>query len=126
MTCARGGRRVVLHRATRRDPDAYDQPHRGIPHMSMTTEARPDIALSPIDLGAIKARQQVTWSSGDFGRVGVTLQVVGEALAEATGVNAGERVLDVAAGNGNASLAAARRFARVTSTDYVPELLEQG
>jgi SAM-dependent methyltransferase len=94
--------------------------------MSMTTEARPDIALSPIDLGAIKARQQVTWSSGDFGRVGVTLQVVGEALAEATGVNAGERVLDVAAGNGNASLAAARRFARVTSTDYVPELLDQG
>jgi ubiquinone/menaquinone biosynthesis C-methylase UbiE len=87
--------------------------------MSMTTEAQPD-------LDAIKARQQVTWSSGDFGRVGVTLQVVGEALAEATGVNAGERVLDVAAGNGNASLAAARRFARVTSTDYVPELLEQG
>ena len=89
-------------------------------------EAQPDVSLSPTDLDAIKARQQVTWSSGDFGRVGVTLQVVGEALAEATGVNAGERVLDVAAGNGNASLAAARRFARVTSTDYVPELLEQG
>lgn len=78
------------------------------------------------DLEAIKARQQQTWASGDFGRVGVTLQVVGEALCEAVGVNAGERVLDVAAGNGNASLAAARRFAHVTSTDYVPELLEQG
>ena len=79
-----------------------------------------------IDIEALKARLKTTWSSGDFGRVGVTLQVVGESLAEATGVNAGERVLDVAAGNGNASLAAARRFARVTSTDYVPELLEQG
>jgi SAM-dependent methyltransferase len=78
------------------------------------------------DLETIKARQQVTWASGDFGRVGVTLQVVGEALCEAVGVNAGERVLDVAAGNGNASLAAARRFATVTSTDYVPHLLEQG
>lgn len=78
------------------------------------------------DLEAIKARQQLTWASGDFGRVGVTLQVVGEALCEAVGVNAGERVLDVAAGNGNASLAAARRFATVTSTDYVPHLLEQG
>jgi len=87
-----------------------------------TPEATP---MAP-DLDAIKARQQVTWSSGDFGRVGVTLQVVGEALCEAAGVNAGERVLDVAAGNGNASLAAARRFATVTSTDYVPHLLEQG
>ncbi|MET0772725.1 MAG: class I SAM-dependent methyltransferase [Candidatus Limnocylindrales bacterium] len=89
-------------------------------------ESRPDVTLSPSELEAIKARQQVTWSAGDFGRVGVTLQVVGEALVEATAVNADERVLDVAAGNGNASLAAARRFARVTSTDYVPELLDQG
>jgi ubiquinone/menaquinone biosynthesis C-methylase UbiE len=91
-----------------------------------TREASSDIALSPSELQTIKGRQQMTWASGDFGRVGVTLQVVGESLAEAAGVNAGERVLDVAAGNGNASLAAARRFARVTSTDYVPELLEQG
>jgi ubiquinone/menaquinone biosynthesis C-methylase UbiE len=95
--------------------------------MTMATrEADTDTILSPSELETIKGRQQLTWSSGDFGRVGVTLQVVGESLAEATGVNAGERVLDVAAGNGNASLAAARRFARVTSTDYVPELLEQG
>src|SRR6188508_1889982 len=81
---------------------------------------------SSADYQAIKTRQQATWASGDFGRIGVTLQLVGESLAEAVGVNAGERVIDVAAGNGNASLAAARRFAQVTSTDYVPELLEQG
>ena len=94
--------------------------------ITATSESQPGATLSASELETIKSRQQVTWSSGDFGRVGVTLQVVGEALAEATGVNAGERVLDVAAGNGNASLAAARRFARVTSTDYVPELLDQG
>jgi SAM-dependent methyltransferase len=85
-----------------------------------------ETATATPDLEAIKARQQLTWASGDFGRVGVTLQLVGESLVEAVGVNAGERVLDVAAGNGNASLAAARRFADVTSTDYVPELLQQG
>ena len=78
------------------------------------------------DLAAIKQRQQATWASGDFAVVGVTLQIVGELLAEATDVRAGERVVDVAAGNGNATLAAARRFARVTSTDYVPALLEKG
>lgn len=89
-------------------------------------DTEPAITLDTADLAAIKARQQVTWSSGDFGRVGVTLQLVGESLAEAVGINAGQRVLDVAAGNGNASLAAARRFATVTSTDYVPELLDQG
>jgi ubiquinone/menaquinone biosynthesis C-methylase UbiE len=78
------------------------------------------------DFEAIKVRQQATWASGDFGRIGVTLQIVGESLCEAVDLRGGERVLDVAAGNGNASLAAARRFAEVTSTDYVPELLEQG
>lgn len=78
------------------------------------------------DLAAIKQRQQATWASGDFAVVGVTLQIVGETLAEATDIRAGERVLDVAAGNGNVTLAAARRFARVTSTDYVPALLEKG
>jgi ubiquinone/menaquinone biosynthesis C-methylase UbiE len=79
-----------------------------------------------IDLIAIKQRQQATWSSGDFAILGTTLQIVGETLAEAADVRAGEDVLDVAAGNGNATLAAARRFARVTSTDYVPHLLEKG
>jgi SAM-dependent methyltransferase len=76
-------------------------------------------------LAAIKQKQQVTWASGDFAVIGTTLQIVGETLAEAADVQAGERVIDVAAGNGNATLAAARRFARVTSTDYVPHLLEK-
>jgi ubiquinone/menaquinone biosynthesis C-methylase UbiE len=78
------------------------------------------------DLAAIKQRQQATWASGDFAVIGTTLQIVGELLAEAADVRAGERVLDVAAGNGNATLAAARRFATVTSTDYVPALLDKG
>ena len=66
------------------------------------------------------------WSSGDFAVIGTTLQIVGELLCEDIDLRAGERVLDVAAGNGNATLAAARHFARVTSTDYVPALLERG
>jgi|SoiMethySBSTD1v2_1073268.scaffolds.fasta_scaffold00546_43 ubiquinone/menaquinone biosynthesis C-methylase UbiE len=78
------------------------------------------------DLAAIKARQQAMWASGDFAVIGTTLQIVGELLCEAVEVGGGERVLDVAAGNGNATLAAARRFAHVTSTDYVPALLEGG
>ena len=82
--------------------------------------------LPAVDFAAIKQRQQATWASGDFAIIGTTLQIVGETLAEAVNVRAGERVLDVAAGNGNASLAAARRFAQVTSTDYVPHLLEKG
>lgn len=81
---------------------------------------------SNVDFDAIKQRQQATWASGDFAIVGTTLQIVGESLAEASDVCADERVLDVAAGNGNATLAAARRFARVTSTDYVQHLLEKG
>ncbi|SAK60472.1 methyltransferase type 11 [Caballeronia pedi] len=81
--------------------------------------ARPDFA-------AIKTRQQATWASGDFAVIGTTLQIVGEMLAESIDLRAGERVLDIAAGNGNATLAAARRFAHVTSTDYVPALLEKG
>ena len=86
-------------------------------------------AASPVaipNFAAIKQRQQATWASGDFAVVGTTLQIVGEMLAEAADVCADERVLDVAAGNGNATLAAARRFAHVTSTDYVPALLEKG
>lgn len=79
-----------------------------------------------LDLAAIKQKQQATWASGDFAIVGTTLQIVGEQLAEAADVRAGEAVLDVAAGNGNATLAAARRFAQVTSTDYVPALLDKG
>lgn len=78
------------------------------------------------DFAAIKQRQQATWASGDFAVIGVTLQIMGESLAEAADIRANEKVLDIAAGNGNATLAAARRFAKVTSTDYVPALLEKG
>ncbi len=78
------------------------------------------------DFTAIKHKQQAAWSSGDYAVVGTTLQIVGETLAEAIDLRAGERVLDVAAGNGNATLAAARRFADVTSTDYAPSLLDKG
>ncbi|HEY3636028.1 MAG TPA: class I SAM-dependent methyltransferase, partial [Caldimonas sp.] len=75
------------------------------------------------DLVAVKARQQAAWASGDYAVIGTTLQIVGETLAEACDLRCDERVLDVAAGNGNASLAAARRGAVVTASDYVPELL---
>lgn len=77
------------------------------------------------DYATIKQRQHATWASGDYAVIGVTLQIVGESLAEAADIRPGERVLDVAAGNGNVTLAAARRFADVTSTDYVPELLNK-
>ena len=79
-----------------------------------------------IDLGAVKARQQVAWAAGDYAVIGTTLQIVGESLCEALDLRAGQRVLDVAAGNGNATLAAARRWCDVLSTDYVPSLLERG
>jgi len=85
-----------------------------------------DVPTVTPDFAAIKQRQQATWASGDYAVIGTTLQIVGELLAEAADVRAGERVLDVAAGNGNATLAAARRFAHVTSTDYVPTLLDKG
>ena len=78
------------------------------------------------DFASLKQRQQATWASGDFAVIGTTWQIVGELLAESTDIRSGERGLDVAAGNGNATLAAARRFAQVISTDYVPTLLENG
>jgi len=84
-----------------------------------TTVAAPDLA-------AVKAKQQATWASGDYAVVGTTLQIVGENLCEAVDLRSNQRVLDVAAGNGNATLAAARRFADVVSTDYVGALLERG
>lgn len=79
-----------------------------------------------IDLAAVKTRQQAAWSTGDYAVVGTTLQIVGENLCEALDLRSGARVLDVAAGNGNATLAAARRWCDVTSTDYVPSLLASG
>jgi ubiquinone/menaquinone biosynthesis C-methylase UbiE len=77
------------------------------------------------DLAAIKARQQGAWSSGDYAVVGTTLQIVGEELCEALDLRSGQKVLDVAAGNGNVSLAAARRWCEVVATDYVPALLDR-
>ncbi|MBX3614938.1 MAG: methyltransferase domain-containing protein [Burkholderiaceae bacterium] len=77
------------------------------------------------DLAAIKSRQQAAWSSGDYALIGTTLQIVGEDLCEALDLRAGSKVLDVAAGNGNVSLAAARRWCDVVATDYVPSLLER-
>lgn len=85
----------------------------------MTTTQR----TSP-EIDAIKGRQQATWASGDFSVIGTSLQIVGELLSEAVEIEAGWHVLDVAAGNGNAALAAARRNAHVVAIDYVPELLE--
>src|SRR3546814_11328005 len=87
-----------------------------------TDQSRPS---TPIDLEAITARQQGAWSSGDYAVVGTTLQIVGEELCEALDLRAGEKVLDVAAGNGNVSLAAARRWCEVVATDYVPALLDR-
>jgi SAM-dependent methyltransferase len=84
------------------------------------------ITTHPVDFAALKVKQQAAWSAGDYAVVGTTLQIVGETLCEALDLRAGERVLDVAAGNGNATLAAARRWTDVTSTDYVPMLLERG
>ena len=81
---------------------------------------------APIDLTALKGRQQTAWASGDYAVIGTTLQIVGESLAEACDLRWDENVLDVAAGNGNATLAAARRGCKVTSTDYVSTLLERG
>jgi ubiquinone/menaquinone biosynthesis C-methylase UbiE len=77
------------------------------------------------NLQALKARQRAAWSSGDYAIVGTTLQIVGEELCEALDIRAGQKVLDVAAGNGNVSLAAARRWCEVVASDYVPELLER-
>jgi ubiquinone/menaquinone biosynthesis C-methylase UbiE len=79
----------------------------------------------PADLGAMKTKQQAAWSSGDYAVIGTTLQIVGESLCEALDLHSTHRVLDIAAGNGNATLAAARRWADVVSTDYVPALLER-
>ena len=91
----------------------------------MTTATTTSTAAAP-DLAAVKTKQQAMWASGDFAVIGTTLQIVGEMICEAVDLRAGERVLDVAAGNGNATLAAARRWCEVTSTDYVEALLDIG
>jgi ubiquinone/menaquinone biosynthesis C-methylase UbiE len=94
--------------------------------MSLAQAAVQTAPASAPDLAGLKTRQQGAWSSGDYTVVGSRLQIVGEELCEALDLRAGQRVLDVAAGNGNVSLAAARRWCDVTSTDYVPALLARG
>src|SRR5580698_9882523 len=89
-------------------------------------QTTPSTAPPSVDFAAVKDKQQIAWSTGDYAVVGTTLQIVGETLCEALDLRAGERVLDVAAGNGNATLAAARRWCNVVSTDYVGSLLERG
>src|SRR4029077_1428581 len=97
------------------------------PTTTSSTRSRPmNIATTAVaDLEAIKARQQAAWSSGDYALIGTTLQIVGEQLCETLDVRSGEKVLDVAAGNGNIALAAARRGCELMATDYVPALLER-
>jgi len=90
------------------------------------TAARPAATDSSTVLAALKTKQHAAWSSGDYAIVGTTLQIVGEQLCEALDIRPGQKVLDVAAGNGNVTLAAARRWCDVVSTDYVPSLLERG
>jgi len=87
--------------------------------------AMPQFTPMP-DYAAIKLKQNAAWSSGDYAKIGTTLQIVGESLAEAMDLSPDSKVLDVAAGNGNATLAFARRWCEVTSTDYVDKLLDQG
>ena len=93
--------------------------------MTASSAAASQTSVLP-DLAALKARQHGAWSSGDYAIVGTTLQIVGEELCEALDIRSRQKVLDVAAGNGNATLAAARRWCEVVSTDYVPSLLERG
>jgi SAM-dependent methyltransferase len=78
-----------------------------------------------VDFAAVTGKQRQVWGLGDYGRVGSLLSCIGESLVRRLDIHAGERVLDVAAGNGNAALVAARRFADVLATDYVPELLNE-
>src|SRR4051794_31758912 len=96
--------------------------------MTTVIECHPSVVTKKpaVDLKAVKTKQQAAWSSGDYAVIGTTLQIVGERLAEAMDLRAGQTVLDVAAGNGNATLAAARRWCKVTSTDYVESLLRLG
>jgi len=89
------------------------------------TDSQTRQSADSVDLKALKLRQQAAWSSGDYAVIGTTLQIVGEELCEALDVRSGQKVLDVAAGNGNASLAAARRWCDVVATDYAPSLLER-
>jgi 2-polyprenyl-3-methyl-5-hydroxy-6-metoxy-1,4-benzoquinol methylase len=94
--------------------------------MATTQESKTTTAEAAVDYAALKERQRQAWQSGDYPRVGVMMQLIAEQLVEAADVRASQGVLDVACGQGNAILAAARRNAEATGVDYVPNLLEQG
>jgi SAM-dependent methyltransferase len=121
---ALGRDREAVEAATRdsRSRPAQSRPER-LPS-SRPGETAMTSTLTDPAIQAIKARQQATWASGDYAVIGTALQIVGESLCEAVDLAAGWRVLDVAAGNGNAALAAARRGCTVTATDYVEGLLD--
>jgi ubiquinone/menaquinone biosynthesis C-methylase UbiE len=84
------------------------------------------MGTTTIDFETIKKNQRAGWETGDYTRVGNTLQIMAERLVESADVRAGQRVIDVASGQGNAAIAAARRFADATAVDYAPNLLAQG
>ncbi len=90
---------------------------------SVIATPNPAAATQPVNLQGLKGQQHSAWSAGDYAVVGTTLQIVGENLCETLDLRSGQRVLDVAAGNGNAALAAARRWCEVIASDYVPALL---
>ncbi|MCG3144572.1 MAG: hypothetical protein HONDAALG_02008 [Gammaproteobacteria bacterium] len=94
-------------------------PHAVKSHLNTGVTTTP----APVDLKAVKTRQQATWASGDYSVVGATLTIVAESLCEAVDLRAGDCVLDVACGSGNAALAAARRWCDVLGIDYVPALV---
>src|SRR5262249_2709111 len=111
--------------SARRSHSISAHPKGGTTMATAVATAPQPAAPSPIDLKALKARQESAWSSGDYAVVGTPLQIVGESLCEALDLRAGQRVLDVAAGNGNVALAAARRWCDVVATDYVAALLDR-
>jgi SAM-dependent methyltransferase len=106
-------------------PRLIDPGNRKLTPLTAATNGRTNVSDKEA-LNALKQRQMAAWGSGDYAVIGTTLQITGELLAEACDLTQDEKVLDVAAGNGNATLAAARRGCIVTSTDYVPELLDRG
>jgi SAM-dependent methyltransferase len=75
----------------------------------------------------LKARHRKMWASGDYpSMVETFLTPLGPRLVDACGIGPGLRVLDVAAGTGNAAIPAAQRGANVTASDLTPELLDAG
>src|SRR3954453_7991199 len=81
--------------------------------------------MTTLALDGIKAKQQKTWSSGDYDAVAAVIHPISESLVQAADLSAGMRVLDVATGSGNAGIAAARVLCRVPGIDYAPSLLDR-